>query len=674
MKNKSWYQIQAKTDKGDPEVSIHDAIGEWGVTAKQFLADVKALGKLPRLTVRLNTPGGSVFDGLAIYNVLRELAKNGTAIETVVDGIAASMGSILMLAGDVRRMPANTYLMIHNPSGGAWGEADDMRKTADLLDKVRDTLADIYTSRAGIDREQVLAMMAEETWLTGVEAGEQGFATEVTDALQLAASWQANPNFDRAPSAVATLLSSRNPPAAPAATDPEPPAGAGTDINEDPEMKINQNPADGAADEAEIRAKVLAEEQARRTAVQAVFAPFAGQHKEVLEAALADMNCSEEDARKLLLTAIGKQSTPTAKGNGHMGHVGNGNIVRDGMTAALLQRAGIKAENSLDNPYNSMSLPEMARASLVDRGVGVTGYGDRMALVGAAFTHSSSDFGSILADVANKSMLKGYEEADETFQQWTQKGELTDFKPTKRVDLNTFPALDKIPESGEYKYGTMGDRGEQIVLATFGKLFTISRQAIINDDLRAFTKIPQAMGRAAIRTVGNLVYAILTSNPAMSDGKALFHADHKNVLTTSPLSVANLDKGRTAMARQKDPTGNTLNIRPGFLIVPMALNGSALSIINAEFDVDAAGSLKPNTVRSMATVIADARLDDDSETKWYLAAGQAFDTIEVAYLNGIDRPFLEEQAGFTVDGASFKVRMDAGVAPIDFRTLLRATA
>jgi phage major head subunit gpT-like protein len=270
-------------------------------------------------------------------------------------------------------------------------------------------------------------------------------------------------------------------------------------------------------------------------------------------------------------------------------------------------------------------------------------------------------------------MLKGYENADETFQQWTSTGQLSDFKVNKRVALNSFPSLRKVQPGAEYKYASVGDRGEDIVLATYGEIFSITRQAIINDDLSAFTRIPASMGRAAIRTVGDLVYAILTSNPKMSDETALFHATHKNLLTgaNSALSVESLSAARTAMKLQKDGTGNVLNIMPQFLIVPAALELDADSLMT-DTVFPGKNNGQRNPIAGMATVIADPRLDAASSTSFYLAASQAFDTIEVAYLDGNSSPFIDQIEGWSVDGTSMKVRLDAGVSPLDFRTMSKA--
>lgn len=318
------------------------------------------------------------------------------------------------------------------------------------------------------------------------------------------------------------------------------------------------------------------------------------------------------------------------------------------------------------------TLRELARASLVDRGIGISGVGTAQAMVGLAFTHSSSDFGNILMDVAHKAALLGWDEASETFEQWTRKGTLTDFKTAHRVGLESLASLRKVRAGAEYKYVTIKDRGEPIALATYGELFSIDRQTIINDDLDMLTRIPQAMGLAARATVGDLVWAVLTSNPKMSDGKPLFHADHGN-LVAADLSIEGLDTARKAMLLQKSGD-RRLNIRPAYMLTPVAIESRANQLIKSASVPGAdANSGIVNPIQNFVTVASEARLDDSSPTDFYLTAAQGRDTIEVAYLDGIDTPYLEQQQGFTVDGAAFKVRIDAGVAPLDWRGLVKVT-
>lgn len=230
----------------------------------------------------------------------------------------------------------------------------------------------------------------------------------------------------------------------------------------------------------------------------------------------------------------------------------NGNFVGDGIRQALMARAGFE-KTERDNVYNGMTLREYARMSLTERGIGVSSY-NPMQMVGAAFTHSTSDFGNILLDVANKAILQGWEDAPETYEQWTRKGQLSDFKIAHRVGMGGFSALRQVREGAEYKYVTTGDKQATIALATYGELFSITRQAIINDDLNMLTDVPMKLGRAAKSTIADLVYAILTSNPKIStDNVSLFDkAKHANVLESAAMDVASLDKARQLMRVQKE--------------------------------------------------------------------------------------------------------------------------
>jgi ATP-dependent Clp endopeptidase proteolytic subunit ClpP len=173
----NWYAIQAKAADESADVMIYDVVGAWGVSAQQFVTDLKGL-KAKTINVRLNTPGGDVFDGLAIYNALRD---HPAKVVTRVDGLAASMGSVIAQAGDERRMAKNAYMMIHNPWSMAAGDAAEMRKSADLLDKVCGTLAQTYADRTGKSVDEMKAAMAETSWYTADEAKAAGLCDAVDD-------------------------------------------------------------------------------------------------------------------------------------------------------------------------------------------------------------------------------------------------------------------------------------------------------------------------------------------------------------------------------------------------------------------------------------------------------------------------------------------------------------
>ncbi len=384
-----------------------------------------------------------------------------------------------------------------------------------------------------------------------------------------------------------------------------------------------------------------------------------------------------DQAGQLLLIETARRDAALPVSNIHTGGVSadGRDRFKAGIESALSIRAGIEKDDP-KNEFRGFHLLEVARACLVQAGV-TSMPGSKMGMIAMAITHSTSDFPYLLQNVAEKAMLKGYSEADETFQTWTRVGRLSDFKAASRVGMSEFSDMEEVKEGGEFKHGTVGDRREQIQLATYGKLFTITRQAIINDDLGAFSDIPRKMGRAATRKVGDLVYAVLTGNPNMSDGTALFHANHANLAgTPAALALATLGAGRTAMARQVDSSGaeNALNIRPKFLIVPITLEDSANILLNSEYDPDTANKLQRiNPAKGYnLTLVSDARLDASSLTAFYLSADpNTFDTIEVAYLDGNQSPYLEQQNGWTVDGVEFKVRLDAAVKALDWRTMYK---
>lgn len=183
MSAKTWFSLRASATSID--ISIHDEIGSWGVSAKQFLSDLRAAPANLPINLSLHSPGGEVLDGLAIYNSLK---ARTAPVNVKIEGLAASMASVIAMAGSHISMPRNAYLMIHNPSGMAFGDSADMRELADLLDKLQGSLLNAYESRTGIPRAELTKLMEAETWMDGDDALERGFIDAVTDDLALSAS------------------------------------------------------------------------------------------------------------------------------------------------------------------------------------------------------------------------------------------------------------------------------------------------------------------------------------------------------------------------------------------------------------------------------------------------------------------------------------------------------
>ena len=244
---KSWYMIRARGT--GTEVLIYDEIGAYGVTAKGFLAEFGALPADAAIDLRLNSPGGSVFDAVAIYNALK---RHAGEITVWVDGIAASAASYIAMAGDTIVMPENAFLMIHDPSGLVMGTAEDMRATADALDKVKGSLIQGYAAKSGAADEEIAALMAAETWLDAKDALDLGLIDRLAEPVKLAASFDVS-KFRNAPP---ELVAAAKGPEAPAALEPQTEGDDGASTLPEPERLDVEAPT--TTDTASVRAEAIA--------------------------------------------------------------------------------------------------------------------------------------------------------------------------------------------------------------------------------------------------------------------------------------------------------------------------------------------------------------------------------------------------------------------------------
>lgn len=179
------------------ELYLYDFIGGWmdGITAKRVVDDVKALGKIETLNVHINSPGGDVFEGFAIYNVLKQHPAD---VIVDIDGMAASVASVISMAGDTIRMADNALMMIHNPMGGQYGTAEELRAKADLMDQIRDNMIATYDKRTKLGATKIAELADAETWMNAAEAKRLGFIDDITDELQMAACFDLS-SFKNAP-------------------------------------------------------------------------------------------------------------------------------------------------------------------------------------------------------------------------------------------------------------------------------------------------------------------------------------------------------------------------------------------------------------------------------------------------------------------------------------------
>jgi len=355
-----------------------------------------------------------------------------------------------------------------------------------------------------------------------------------------------------------------------------------------------------------------------------------------------------------------------------------------GLEQAILHR--VAASTKLDDngrQYRGMSLLEMGREFLEAHGQSTRGL-DRLALATRMLTfrapgyNTTADFPSLFANVANKRLRNAYDENPGTYGIWARRApNAPDFKNISVVQLSGAPELLQTNEHGEFKYGTMKDGAETYAVVTYGRIVALTRQAIINDDLRGFDRLVSAFGASARRLENRTVYSQLTANAALSDGVALFHATHTNLGTGagSALQFSALASGRTAMRTQKGLQSEELNIAPSYLIVPAALEQTAYQLTSSNYTPATKTEINEFRAggRTALEPIVEPLLDSTSATNWYLAAANSqVDTVEYTYLDGAEGPVIESEMGFEVDGISYKCRLDFAAKAVDFRGLYKA--
>lgn len=410
-------------------------------------------------------------------------------------------------------------------------------------------------------------------------------------------------------------------------------------------------------------------ETERRTAVRSILAPFADRHPEVVQRAMDDMTVTPEQASTMMLKAMGENLQPVTVSLTHAEITRDEKqTLREGVTDHLLHRAMPSRFKVTDNGkrFYGDSLIDIAKRCIGGNLDGVP----RHEIVSRAL--STSDFPSILANLANKSLRAAYELAPRTYLPISNVVSVPDFKTITRTQLSGTPALEEVPEYGEYKYGNMSDGKEQYAVKTYGKLLKFSRQAIINDDLGAFSRLLQQFASSAAQLESDLAWAQITSNPTMGDGIALFHANHANLESTGAvISIASLGSGRAKLRKQTGLEGMLINLMPSYLLVPSALETIAQQYV-ANTNIVAAKQTDYNPFAATLQVIAEPRLDVNSATAWYLAAApSSIDVLELAYLEGTNGVYTEEQYGFESDGYEIKARLDVGAKVIDWRGLVK---
>ena len=387
---------------------------------------------------------------------------------------------------------------------------------------------------------------------------------------------------------------------------------------------------------------------------------------------LVDGGADLEHAASKIFAALAARSTPIGVGAVAGIEVGEEardkfrNAARDGM----LLRSGIIIEKAAPGAadFRGRTIMDICRASLDHAGIDTRGLSRRQ-LVGRALTAAStSDFPYLMSALVSKHLINAYNEWPATWRPFVAIVDAVDFKDIYGIKLSEAPDLADMDENGEYQTAKFLENQEKYAVVSKGRIVALTRKMIINDDLRAFTRIPTLFGAAARRMESAAVYGLLNNNPVMNDGKALFSTSHNNLAgTAAALGSGPLGLARAAMRKQTGLNGAHIDVTPAFLLTPVELETDSEVLLRSTAlpdDNKSAGVYNPWAGK--LTPISDPYLSDKSDTAWYLLAHpNQVATIEAAYLEGEANPYVDQEIDFDSDALKIKVRHEFGAGLVD---------
>lgn len=441
-------------------------------------------------------------------------------------------------------------------------------------------------------------------------------------------------------------------------------------------------PAPEPVDVDAIRAEARAAERERQTQIRDA-ARKLGLSGDAVEQRLIDEGLDIGVAREALIEAAAAQSAEsevrsTVTATTTMGTEAHEKRI-EAASSALMHRCdpNVPLEGDARN-FRGLSLMEMGSDLFDARGVSLKGQTRSQraqAIIGVhsarGGAHTTSDFPKVYENVLNKSLRRGYEEWPQTYQDFVRITSANDFREIVRVQIGEAPMLKLVDEHGEYEYGTLGDASERYRVHTYGRIVAMTWQMLINDDLDALSRIPGAMGRQSKNLESDIVWDLITSNPIMADGNALFSVAHANI-NTGLLDTAGLSTARKTMKKQKGLDGTTrLNLSAAGVMVPTDLQTQAEQTLVLGTSPREDGQTNP--FKGTLGVITEQRLDDTSVEEWYAHSNKGqIDIIELAFLDGMSMPQTFRQEGFDMDALKFKIRHNVGGAAIDWRGLYKS--
>ena len=718
---KKWFDVKMSAMPGEAELELYNDIGMYGISAKEVKAQIDALGAINQLTVRINSYGGDVLEGTAIYNMIKTCEAKTVCY---IDGIAASIASYIAMACKEIKMYDNAFMMIHNPWVMTAGDSEQLRNNADLLDKMKENAIKAYLTHAKyLSESDVSEMMDSETWMNAEEAKEWGFVDEVINPTEnQTANMRATVELPRAmlSSFVKFQRTLKKPVEAIEATAS---GDASQDNNQDAgsnEQTTIPNTEEGTmpdkvttvqdlARETEIREAAIAEAKARSKEVFALCEQhkidaktrdaFLDSKKTVAEIGLEILNrvyektsfvkpvqsvevlSDETDSRRAVMTA------------GLMVGLGKGTSEDE----KALAKSSVKA-TSIHNLVKECLIAEGVSPIAAMRLNGDEILQEACRMGNAARVNSpkmqstsSSDLTSVLADVQNKIVTMAYRAAPVTFDAWCDEREVKDFKSIKFPKLTMIETLKKMPEGSPAPLTKFSDKQETTSLDTYGLSLILTRQSIINDDMGLLGDTSLALGDAARRSVNQGVYDYITASsltgPTMNeDGLHLFDATattgHGNIATTAAIPSTSTVAIMSSMIRKQKgaartgETGGVLNWPARFLISGSDQEHLIFQLTQSQSDPTASiNAAVPNFVKANGIIgVTDGYLQTlltagSKGSAWYMSTDKINSPIVVCYLNGLRTPTIRgvpSEVGEAL-GLKFDCFFDFAIAAKDWR-------
>ena len=447
-----------------------------------------------------------------------------------------------------------------------------------------------------------------------------------------------------------------------------------------------------AAPDQATHAAGMQAERARQTeiraAVQAARSTL-GDEADPLSIRLIDAGVTIDEARRQVLDALTTRSNATAsRGAASIRTVSDEvEVTRSRMVDAIVLRAqpgrtqlgGVNLDIAGARAFRGMDLIDMARRSISMAGGNADGLTRREIALAAlnldsdarrsAGMHGTSDFSNVLANTISRSLRAAYTMAPRTFTGWARRSSNKDFREKAVTQMSELGKFKKTNEGGEYQYLSFGDSAEKYSLSKYGGIIAITWEALVNDDMSAFDRLPLMIAEEAAALEGDIVYGILNANAALSDTVALFHADHGNLAGAgAAINLTTLGAARASMRKQTGPQGRVLNLEPSFLIVGPDKEMEAYQYTSAQFVAAKNVDINPAS-NTQLEVVVENRIAGNA---WHLAASPGrVDTIEYAYLEGEEGLFTERKEGFEVDGLMIKARHVFAAKAIDHRGLYK---